>query len=278
MKAYIKDCKHFIFKDGNREFNGFYVSDHYTSHKFILFWWKSFINETFNVTTSQNDNLDIIMDDAIQKEEKKLSFYNNEKLGDHDIDIEMKILHQEENIFLLNINNNDENIEKHQYHTNPFKLKVETILKNNTTMDIDSLNYYIGEGPNATHQNDKAFFGDNYNNNNPFEDQDKEGDKNVNIAMSEDEGKEENEDDLTNKVLLISHGGKDFVASSKVDDYKHCPEAYSSSSLYQWSKLSVKVKVSLAHRNKIYLPFYPVIAREILIWLHLYLQDQRCLY
>ena len=71
------------------------------------------------------------MDDAIQKEEKKLSFYNNEKLGDHDIDIQMKILHQEENIFLLNMNNNDENIEKCQYHTNPFELKVETILKNN---------------------------------------------------------------------------------------------------------------------------------------------------
>ena len=146
----------------------------------------------------------------------------------------MKILHQEENIFLLNMNNTNENIEKCKYHTNSFGLNVETILKNNTTMDIDSLNIHIGEGPNATQQNDKAFFGDNDNNNDQFEDQDKEGDKNVNIAISEDEDKQENDDDPTEKVLLISHGGKDFVASSKVDDYKYRPEAYSSSSLYQY--------------------------------------------
>ena len=166
--------------------------NHYTSHKFILFWWKSFVNETFNGTMIQNDNLDIIMDDAIQEEEKKLSFYNNEKLGDHDIDIKIKILHQEENIFLLNMNNNNKNIKKRKYHTNPFELNVEKILKNNTTMDIDSLNSYIGEGSNAIQKNNKAFFGDNDNNNNLFEDQDKEGDKNVNIAISEDEDKEEN--------------------------------------------------------------------------------------
>ena len=153
------------------------------------------------------------------------------------------------------MNNNNENIEKRRYHTNPFELNVETILKNNTTMDIDSLNFYIGEGPNATQKNDKAFFGDTDNDNNLFEDQDKDGDKNVNDAISEDEDKEENEDDPTNKVLLISHGGKYFVASLKVDDYKYRPEAYSSSSLYQWSKLSVKVKVLLTHKNKMYLPF-----------------------
>ena len=76
-------------------------SNHYTSHKFILFWWKSFVNKTFNGTTIQNDNLDIIMDDAIHKEEKRLSFYNNERLGDHDINIKMKILHQEETSFYL---------------------------------------------------------------------------------------------------------------------------------------------------------------------------------
>ena len=56
------------------------------------------------------------MDDAIQEEGKKLSFYNNKKLGDHDIDIKMKILHQEENIFLLNMNNNNENNSQKQYN------------------------------------------------------------------------------------------------------------------------------------------------------------------
>jgi hypothetical protein len=45
-------------------------SDHYTSHIFIPFWWKSFVNETFNIIMIQNHNIDIIMEDALQEEIK----------------------------------------------------------------------------------------------------------------------------------------------------------------------------------------------------------------
>jgi hypothetical protein len=57
--------------------------------------------------------------------------------------------------------------------------------------------------------------------------------------------------------LLISQDGQDFVASSKADDYKYRPEAYSSSSLYEWSKLSMKVKVLQRNKINMFLPFFP---------------------
>jgi hypothetical protein len=57
--------------------------------------------------------------------------------------------------------------------------------------------------------------------------------------------------------LLISQDGQDYVASSKVDDYKYCPEAYSSSSLHEWSRLSMKVKVSQRNKINMFLPFLP---------------------
>jgi hypothetical protein len=99
--------------------------DHYTSHIFIPFWWKLFVNKTFNIIMIQNHNIDIIMEDALQKEIKKLPFSNNEKVGDYDINIKIDILHLEnENTSLLK-NNNNENLEIHKYQTNSFELNVE---------------------------------------------------------------------------------------------------------------------------------------------------------
>ena len=51
--------------------------------------------------------------------------------------------------------------------------------------------------------------------------------------------------------------GSDYVASSKVDDYKYCPEAYISLSLYDWTRLSVKVKVSHKVNDKMCFQFLP---------------------
>ena len=51
--------------------------------------------------------------------------------------------------------------------------------------------------------------------------------------------------------------GGDYVASSKVDDYKYCPEAYISLSLYDWTRLSVKVKVSHKVNDKMCFQFLP---------------------
>jgi hypothetical protein len=64
--------------------------------------------------------------------------------------------------------------------------------------------------------------------------------------MNKDEDEEE-EDDSTDEKLLISQDGNNYVALSKVDDYKYRLEAYISSCVYDWTKLSVKVKIS--HKN-----------------------------
>jgi hypothetical protein len=57
--------------------------------------------------------------------------------------------------------------------------------------------------------------------------------------------------------LLISQDGQDFVASLKVDNNKYCFEAYSSLLLHEWSKLSMKVKVSQRNKINMFLPFLP---------------------
>ncbi|KAF8813078.1 hypothetical protein BYT27DRAFT_7085327, partial [Phlegmacium glaucopus] len=57
----------------------------------------------------------------------------------------------------------------------------------------------------------------------------------------EDENENENYENITNiendpndEKLLILQNGKDYIASSKVDDYKYRPEAYNIISLYDW--------------------------------------------
>jgi hypothetical protein len=191
--------------------------NHYTSH---TFWWKLFVNKTFNIIMIQNHNINIIMEDALQEEIKKLPFSTMKKLVNYDINIKMDILHLENKNTSLLKNNNDENLEIHKYQTNSFELNVE-----NKIIDTD-------------------FLGDDMEHNDQFEVQNKNGDENKNTATSEDEDEDENKDNLTDELLLISQDGQDFVASLKVNDYKYCPEAYSSSSLHEWSKLSMKVKVS----------------------------------
>jgi hypothetical protein len=207
-------------------------TDHYTLHIFILFWWKLFVNETFNIIMIQNHNIDIIMEDVLQEEIKKLPFSNNKKVGDYDIDIKMDILHLENKNTSLLKNNNDENLKIHKYQTNSFELNVENQIINTDFLD------------------------DDMEHNDQFEVQNENGDENKNKATSEDEDEEENEDNLTDKLLLISQDGQDFVALSKVDDYKYRPKAYSSSSLHEWSKLSIKVKVSRRNKLNMFLPFF----------------------
>jgi hypothetical protein len=99
--------------------------NHYTSHIFIPFWWKSFVNKTSNIIMIQNHNIDIIMEDALQEAIKKLPFSNNEKVGDYDINIKMDVLHLENKNTSLLKNNNNENLEIHKYQTNYFELNIE---------------------------------------------------------------------------------------------------------------------------------------------------------
>jgi hypothetical protein len=130
--------------------------NHYTSHIFIPFWWKSFVNENFNIIMIQNHDINITMEDALQEEIKKLPFFNNEKVGDYDINIKMDILHLENKNTSLLKNNNDENLEIHKYQTNSFELNVK-----NKIIDMD-------------------FLGDDMEHNDQFEVQNKNGDENEN--------------------------------------------------------------------------------------------------
>lgn len=72
-------------------------------------------------------------------------------------------------------------------------------------------------------------------------------------ADEDEDGEYEN--DLTDEKLLISQDGGDYVALSKVDDYKYRPEAYYYLSLYEWTRKSVKLRASHKANDKTYLPF-----------------------
>ena len=73
--------------------------------------------------------------------------------------------------------------------------------------------------------------------------------------MNEDE--DETEGDPSDEKLLISQDGNDYVASSKVDDYKYRPEVYVSASLYDWTRLHVKVRNSRKVNDKTCFHFLP---------------------
>jgi len=45
------------------------------------------------------------------------------------------------------------------------------------------------------------------------------------------------------------------MVSSKVDDYKYCPEIYKNLSLYEWTRLSVKINAKLKKNDPTYLQF-----------------------
>jgi len=76
--------------------------------------------------------------------------------------------------------------------------------------------------------------------------------------------KHEIEGDEAEEKLLILQDGDEYVASSKVDDYKYRPAVYTSSSLYDWARLSVKVKISRKNNKKHVSSFYPATDRETL--------------
>ena len=238
--------------------------DHYTSHKFIPFWWKSFVNETFNGSTIQNHNVDIEMEDVFQEGKENLLYYNDKKIHDNDIDIKMEFLTEKENesTSLLYNNDTDENLGRHIYRMNSLQLDAKMSFTHHIAMEADSSNSFVEERPNAVSQKqnfDKDICRDFADKNDQFKDQnqDKSEDEDRNEYMISDEDKDEYEEGPSEEKLLISQDGTGFVASSKVDDYKYRPEAYNSSSLLEWSKLSVKIKVSHKIKTNIYFHFLP---------------------
>jgi len=65
------------------------------------------------------------------------------------------------------------------------------------------------------------------------------------------------EDELNDEKLIISQSKNEYMVSSKVDDYKYRPEIYKNLSLYEWTRLSVKINAKLKKNDPTYLQFLP---------------------
>ena len=198
--------------------------DHYTSHKFIPFFWKSFVNEITKVEDSnenigQNRNIDIKMEDVFQNEVEIFPQFSNNKT------------------------------EMQQNGTDSSELEVDMLHSDNILIDVDSPEKRIGGGDDLIYRDIDA----DIKVNTLFEFQglnrDLNGHEDGEVGENEEDEEVNNDDDkddvdLTDEKLLISQDGGEYVASSKVDDYKYRPEPYASTTLYDWTRLSVKTKVS----------------------------------
>jgi hypothetical protein len=122
-------------------------------------------------------------------------------------------------------------------------------LLDNMNIDIDSPFLSIGGGSSAI-QRARSVYNDNFDANmesdDDLENKDMHDDGDKEDKEDDDDDKEELgiESDPTDEKLLISQDGNDYVASSKVDDYRYRPALYISTSLYDWTVLSVKERIS----------------------------------
>lgn len=223
--------------------------DHYTSHKFIPFWWKSFVNDV-----ADSEPLD---KNVVQMDE---------------IDVEME--YREKNAQFSSLQNGDVKVDHIGNETEPASPESQTqdedmselddvvSLLNNMEMDVDSSTLFVG-GASSVVRRDVAIYDEtSYSNADYDEDlEDRDEDeievKNDDDRDDDDENELEIEGDPSDEKLLISQDGNDYVASSKVDDYKYRPEVYVSASLYDWTRLHVKVRNSRKVNDKTCFHFLP---------------------
>ena len=293
--------------------------DHYTSHKFIPFWWKSFVNDTassksFYMNNAEQDSVDVKFEvkegtahspvlknykikvdclsnkvDHVLSEtqtpnkeildsDEVVSFMDGIKMGDnktgcasvethiHDEDL----LDLDEVVSLLD--NMDVDVDKMDCpfsETKTFYKNLSEIdgfisrsLINDVEMDIDSSISFTGGAFNDVQKTTAIYNGNFYSNienDGEFEDEEKDNDESEDREVDdvEDDDGFEIENDSNEERLLISQDGNDYVASSKVDDYKYRPEVYVSSSLYDWTKLYVKIRRSRKTSDKTCFQFLP---------------------
>ena len=223
--------------------------DHYTSHKFIPFWWKTFVNDVRRSEmpngsltyveknkTQQNHEIDIIMENISQDKLEPFSRSTKEiNLDDPERNIKNTDPYEQiaslTSDFEMNVDNNKNHIgERHR-----------------TICETIPSEEYLHSKSEIEHE-DESGYKDEIEN----EDSDEVESENEN-----EEGDDDDDDDPTDEKLLISQDGRDYIVSSKVDDYKYRPEAYKKISLYNWTKLSVKVKASCKNNDKTYLHFLP---------------------
>jgi hypothetical protein len=251
--------------------------DHYTSHNFILFWWKSFMNDvtgsqSLNRNVVENDNIDVKMEN--EEEKANLPFLKNSEIKVECLGTKIKPTLSERQVHgedLLNHVDVDSNldgnmevdideIEDALSETQPHGrhlLELDKVVShlNNMEMDVDSLSSIVGGGLSAVQKAKAAHDESLFNRiecDDEIEDRDEDESENEGGGGKKDEDKDdfEIEGDPSDEKLLISQDGNDCVASSKVDDYKYRPEIYASSSLYDWTKLYVKVKRTQKSKDK----------------------------
>jgi hypothetical protein len=251
--------------------------DHYTSHNFVPFWWKSFVNditksETSDRSMGENHDIDTKMEDVFQEEGKDILQFTKDKIkfDDHDVDAIMEVVgrkeFEDEKISLINHKLDDLNLESHLYDT--LEHNVDAHLLIDKAMDVDNLKTFLGKEPGLKKKTAPIIKENIYQsteNSCEFEDQDINGyddddDDDDEVRADADDADAEgddDDDDPTDEKLLISQDGSEYVASSKVDDYKYRPEIYKFSSLYDWSKLSVKAKNPSNKKDNTYYRFLP---------------------
>jgi hypothetical protein len=201
--------------------------DHYVSHKFIPFWWKLFVNDVRS--SCSNEKLSDIVEERKHKSKFK-SARNIKDLSEH---------------------------KDNGFHDSDSDMNIDDFEINNNKMDIDD--------PMDVDIDDPQLFkgGGNYIPENPYsnkkiEEEQFEDSDNYDASDTDDDDNITNiEDDIHEEKLLISQCGNEYMASSKVDDYKYRPEAYENLSLYDWSILLEKKKTKLKKSDFTYLEFLP---------------------
>ena len=164
------------------------------------------------------------------------------------------------NLSKHNINNNlhtdnkmdVDDLETNAKNENLSTCKPDPFFQNDKKIDVKiPRNLFIGEG----NHHYESIYSDNENSDEEMENSDEDNESNI------DEDDESNilniEDELNDEKLLISQSNNEYMVSSKVDDYKYCPEIYKNLSLYEWTRLSVKINAKLKKNDPTYLQFLP---------------------
>ena len=205
--------------------------DHYVSHKFIPFWWRSFVNDVRN---SFSDNKSDVL-----KEKENTNIIN---LSKHNIN---NNLHTDNKMDVDDLETNAKN-------ENLSTCKPDPFFQNDKKIDVKNpRNLFIGEG----NHHYESIYSDNENSDEEMENSDEDNESNID---EDDESSILNiEDELNDEKLLISQSNNEYMVSSKVDDYKYRPEIYKNLSLYEWTRLSVKINAKLKKNDPTYLQFLP---------------------
>jgi len=178
------------------------------------------------------------------------------------------IFQKEEKVFFPSSNANINNdLRMRANDINMLDINLGKLRSNDILMDVDGAETFVGGGINSIQRDitiNKGHPCSNVKNSSEFEGQDQdqnrsEGEEYIDEYGNENEDEDEDEDegDSTDEKLLISQDHNEYVASSKVDDYKYRPEVYTTLSLYDWTRLSVKIKTSHKVTDKTYSKFLP---------------------